>query len=343
MEQKINNQIEKNPFYKKVWYSITKFEKYPNMAAEGVGRTIGYLCLLMFIFSVFMAIALLIKLNGVTKQGIDFLDKSFTEINYKNGILSVKPEKNSKSSLGNVIINTGELTPEQKTQYENTTSNNLEFIWLNDKVIAKFSSNSMTYYYKDILGGMGIEEFNKTVLITFMRNLINRPQLYIIYGIIITIYTFLAYLLSTLIDILILSIFGMITTWIAGLKVRYRAIFNMSVYAITLSTFLRLIYLYIEMFTDFNIKYFDLMYNAISFICLTAAIFMIKSDLIKQQIEIMKTIQIKKQEQEEQQPVEDKKEDKKEDKEQDKEDKKENEKEKEEEGKIDGNTQGSNA
>ena len=26
------------PFYKKVWYSISKFEKYPEMATEGVGR-----------------------------------------------------------------------------------------------------------------------------------------------------------------------------------------------------------------------------------------------------------------------------------------------------------------
>ena len=70
--------------------------------------------------------------------------------------------------------------------------------------------------------------------------------------------------------------------------IRYRALFNMAVYSITISTVLQLIYMIVKTFTGFNIKYFDLMYTAISFICLTAAIFMIKSDVIRQQIELMK-------------------------------------------------------
>ena len=94
-----------------------------------------------------------------------------------------------------------------------------------------------------------------------------------------------------------LSLFGLITTVIAKIQMRYRAVFNMSVYAITLSTILQLIYALVTLFTDFNIKYFDFMYSAISFVCLAAAIFMIKSDIIKQQIELMKVIEIKKQEQ----------------------------------------------
>ena len=73
----------------------------------------------------------------------------------------------------------------------------------------------------------------------------------------------------------------------------------MAVYSITISTTLQLIYIIVKTFTGFNVKYFDLMHTAISFICLTAAIFMIKSDVIKQQIELMKVMEIKKKEQEE--------------------------------------------
>ena len=33
-------------FFKKVWYSITKFEKYPEMATEGLGRALKYLAMM---------------------------------------------------------------------------------------------------------------------------------------------------------------------------------------------------------------------------------------------------------------------------------------------------------
>ena len=122
----------------------------------------------------------------------------------------------------------------------------------------------------------------------------------------------------------------MITTLVAGIRIRYRAVFNMSVYSITLSTILQLIYIIINTFTGFNIKYFDLMYTAISFICLTAAIFMIKSDVIRQQIELMKVIEAKKQEQEEQKDEEKKEEKKEEDKKEEQEEKEENNKDEKE-------------
>lgn len=39
-------------FFKKVWYSMTKFEKYPEMAALGVKKAIIYFTELMIIFTV---------------------------------------------------------------------------------------------------------------------------------------------------------------------------------------------------------------------------------------------------------------------------------------------------
>ena len=34
---------QKLGFFKKVWYSITKIEKYPNMAMEGLGNAFIYI------------------------------------------------------------------------------------------------------------------------------------------------------------------------------------------------------------------------------------------------------------------------------------------------------------
>ena len=47
-------KIEKISFFKKVWYSITKFEQYPNMAMEGLKRAIKYLAILTAILALWV-------------------------------------------------------------------------------------------------------------------------------------------------------------------------------------------------------------------------------------------------------------------------------------------------
>ena len=301
-EQNHNSfEIVKNPQYKKIWYSMTKFEKYPDMASEGVARAFKYLAILMFCFALIFAVGLLIKMHITLNSGVKLIEGTFSEINYKDGELLVLPEKyEANTDMGNLIIDTGELTEDQIVNYEQASkSSKLNIIWLKNKVIVKNDMIVKDYYYKDILEKFNIEEFNKQTLIKFLSEQLNNPKIYIIYTISITIYTFISYFITTLLDILMLSLYGMLTTLIAGIKIRYRAVFNMSVYAFTLSIILQLIYMCVNLFTGFEIKYCDIMYTTISFICLAAAIFMIKSDVIKQQMQLMRIIEIKQQEKQE--------------------------------------------
>ena len=60
-------------------------------------------------------------------------------------------------------------------------------------------------------------------------------SLYTIFFGMIVIYTFIIYLLSVLIDSLMLAAFGYLTAIIAKIKMRFVAIYNMAVYALTLS------------------------------------------------------------------------------------------------------------
>ena len=116
----------------------------------------------------------------------------------------------------------------------------------------------------------------------------------------------------------------------------------MSVYAITISVILELIYMMVNLFVDFEVKYFDLMYTAIAYICLAAAIFMIKSDVIKQHIELMRIIQNNENKKQEEIPNEENK--KEEKKETDNEKKEDDKKEKKDKELNDGaESQGSNA
>ena len=337
----MEDEIVNIPKYKKFWYSITKFERYPEMATEGVGRAFGYLAWLIFMFSIVLAIAFVIKLTGFAKKGIDFLDKNFNQLSYSEGVLTIDAvNKSSTTDFGNVIINTEELSKEKQQEYENKKNySDIEMIWLREYVIVKYDQEMGKIYYKDILDNLGIKDFDKATIVNYLKEQMNSPKTYLIYFVVLTIYLFLSYFIVVLIDVLILSLFGLITTAFARIQIRYRALFNMAVYSVTISTTLQLIYTIVKTFTGFNVKYFDLMHTAISFICLTAAIFMIKSDVIRQQLELMKVIEIKKQEQEQE-----KEEEKQEEKEEKKEDTKNNkETEKKENDSPDVEEQGSNA
>ena len=319
----MDEEVVNIPKYKKFWYSITKFERYPEMATEGVGRAFGYLAWLIFIFSVILAIAIIIKFTGLAKKGINFLDNIFNELSYSDGVLTIDTvNKSATTDWGNVIVNTEELSQEKLQEYENKKSySDVEIVWLKEYVILKYDKESIKVQYKDILENLGIEKFDKQTILKHLNEQLNSPKTYIMYFIAISIYLFVAYFIAVLLDVIILSLFGLITTAFAGIRIRYRALFNMAVYSITISTVLQLIYIIVKTFTGFNVKYFDLMHTAISFICLTASIFMIKSDVIKQQIELMRVIEIKKKEQEQEKEEEKKEEERKE---KEKEEKKEN-------------------
>ena len=321
------------PKYKKFWISITKFERYPEMATEGVGRAFGYLAWLIFMFSIIFSISLVMKFTILARKGIDFIDNNFNEISYSEGTISIDAvNKSATTDWGNIVINTEELSQEKLKEYETKKSyTDAEIVLLKDYALLKYNEKTLKIEYKEVLDGFGVKNLDKATIISFLNKQLNSPKTYIGYFILIIIYLFIMYFIATLVDIFMLSLFGLITTAFAKIQIRFRAIFNMAVYSITLSMVLKLIYYIIKTFTGFNIKYFDLMYTAIAFICLTAAIFMIKSDVIKQQIELMRVIEIKKQEQEkEKEEEEEKKEENKEEKKEEKEEKKDNSEDKKE-------------
>ena len=212
-------QFMKLNFFKKVWISISKFEKYPEMAALGVKKAIIYFTELMLIFSIIFTGSYIYYVSNIAE--FEEPDLSFS---------------------GKVITL---LMDESNIQ--------------NDELI-------------DVTNAVGESSKYTIVIALFISFFIN-------------------FYLITLIDVFVLSLFGLITCYIARIKMNYKAVFNMSVYALTLSIILRLIYLVITTLTSFEIKYFDVMYMAVSYISLAAAIFLIKSDIIKQHLELMKIIE----------------------------------------------------
>ena len=227
--EQIRQQFFKMNFFKKVWYSISKFEKYPEMAALGVKRAILYLTEIVLIMSIIFTGIYVYYIKNIAEfdeEGLNFSEK-----------LAI------------------ELTRNSKIENKETIIENLK----NEKSEVLIVAIGIAFLMSDSI--------------------------------------------ETLVDVFILSAFGVMTCIVAKIKMNYKALFNMSIYAFTLPIILRTIYFAITNLTTFEIKYFDVMYVAIAYISLAAAIFIIKSNVIKQHLELMRIIEESKEKIEEKIPI----------------------------------------
>ena len=328
-------------FFRRVWYSIVNIEKYPNLSAQGLGKAISYLLKIVAILTIVFCLGVVYQTHNLVDEGIEYLQNSFPEFSYKDGILSVDSEEiinisSEDSVAGETIIDTKTEDETVINQYINQVTNaGGGIIVLKDRVIVKNGAvaGTISYSYTDISGAMRVSEFNKQDVINFANS--NKIiSLYVSVFLTIFIYVFIMYFLSTISNVLLLSFFGFFTAWLARIKMRYVAIFNMSVYAITLSVILNMLYIAVNIFIPFEIEYFQVMYTAVAAIYLVAAILILKSEFVKKQMELIKIAEaqeiIKKQIEEKEREEEEKsarEEQKKKDKEKEEKQKKNKEKE----------------
>lgn len=349
-----NVKVEKQGFFKKVWYSITKIEKYPEMSAQGLGKAFSYICKVVAILAIVICLGSIYQAYQILQEGIAYLQNEFPEFSYDDGILNVDSEKPiiispEDSYVGKVIIDTKTEDKQTINQYTSQIEESGDgIVVLNNEVIVKTSgiAGTINYEYDQILEQLGLTEFNKQDLI----NYINSPQMYSFYislFLTIFVYGFSMYLLTTLLNAVFLAIFGYLVTLIAKVRMRFVAIFNMAVYSLTLSTILNMIYIAINVFVPFVMEYFQVMYVTVAAIYLIAAIFLLKSEYIKRQAELMKLAEaqelVKRELEQKEEEEKEKEQREKEKKERKEKDRKEEKKDEKQSGKQGGEPQGSGA
>lgn len=317
-------------FFKRVKNAVTNFDEYKNFAEEKLSVAVKYLLKVVLIFTIAITIALSIKIVDETNKAIEIFKQEFPEFKFENNLLIVD-EANSQYIRGDESGFFGIIVDSNKDEINNIEEiNNYQIVVavLKNKIVIKNIDNIQnTITYEQISQNYDLTNLNKQSVIDITSSdLITKA--YIIVIAISLVYLFIAYFIQILIDVLFLSLIGFILSKIIGIKFSYKSIFSMSIYALTLSILLYLIYIVVNLFTGFNIVYFDIAYDAIAYIYIITAMLMIKSDLIKQQIEVGKIVEEQKKVREEKEHQEENKEQekKKEDKEK-KEDKKENNKE----------------
>ena len=177
-ESKNDENPKKDGFFKNVWMSITKIEKYPDMAARGVGKAISYLAKIVAILTIILCLGMLYQTHNLLKQGIDYLQNNFPDFSYKDGILDVSSDKvvqisAEDSVIGEVIVDTKTEDEAQINQYTTQVENaGGGIIVLKDRVIIKNASVAgiVSYQYKDTLESMGITELNKQDVINYANS-----------------------------------------------------------------------------------------------------------------------------------------------------------------------------
>lgn len=307
-EEKININEEKQELkkglFKKIWYSIEKIEKYSELSAEGLRRAIKYLLELTLIIGIVSALGTIYKTNLKIKEVAQYINTEIPELTYNNETLKVYSEEaiaDEKEEFGKIVIDTNTDDEQQINKYINEINDQENgIIVLKNKLILKQAgiTGTANYEYKDLFGQMGIKEFNKQGLVNYLTGK-NMIKLYTTIFFSLVIYSFVISLTNTLFYIVIISIFGYLTSIILKLKIRYVAIFNMAVYAITLPTLLNILYIAVNTFLNYRINYFDVMYMLVSSIYMFAAIFMLKAEFNKKQGEVQKIVEVEKEVKEE--------------------------------------------
>ena len=336
---------KKLSFWEKLRISIFDFDGYQELAAEKISRTIGYIVLLILIFSAIISATYTFQFNGLVKKTKEFVENEISEIKYENYELSVVPnnsvnseernnenanneeansEKDNSTKTGNeekdeqtnsnsmesenpnimridsndlipakIIINTeAENEEEIQSNINEISMSQNGILILKDKVIIKneFSANLSETTYKTISEQYNINKIDKTEILNMLSGqVINRAL--IIFFLTILLYMFIMYVSTMLIDILLLAVLAYIVTRISGLRLKYSAIYNIASYSLTLPVILNIIYFVVNRLTGFTIQYFQIMYTAIASIYIITAILMIKSDVIKKQLELNKIIE----------------------------------------------------
>ena len=296
---KENEEVVNINFFKKMWYSITKFEQYPAMATEGLARATKYLIALTAIVTLFLTIGSMLEMNKMMGNLSDYINNNIPEFSYAEEKLTMdiqEPiviEEVKYEGIDKIAINTS-IETEEKEQFEKENSIvGMTLYFFNDEIVlqSKTENNEIVrqpFTYKDFIAsytGENIETFNKSQMVEYITSEKMIP-FYGKYALSLFISLLIVNIMVAIIDSLEIALLGWITTMFARIKMRFVAIYNMAVYALTLPMLLNVLYIIVNYFMDFTVSYFQVAYITIAYIYLTAAIFIIKDDFIKRMQEV---------------------------------------------------------
>ncbi len=286
-------------FFKKLKTSIFGLEEYQKLAVQKIGKTIIYLLIIMLVFSFLVSATTTYIFHNVAKDFVKYIDENVETLSFENGNLQIKGKngnivvEDQNSYYQKIIVDTDELSQEKIDEYKkDIESYGSAILILKDKIFMKTNivADSVELPLKDFTSQINLVKLEKQDIINFFSS----TEIYLLYAVFLIsmwIVMFINYFASLLLDIILYSLMAYLVGAFIGLRFKYIAAYNISAYSLTLPTILNLIYTIFNLLTGYTIKYFNIMYVAITCIYIVAAILIIRSNIIKQQIELSKIIE----------------------------------------------------
>ena len=87
-------QESKIPFWKKVKISIFGLEEYQKLAAQKIGKTIGYFAILMLIFAFFVTLSITYRFHKTLQNVTSYINENIETLQFENGTLAIQGKQN---------------------------------------------------------------------------------------------------------------------------------------------------------------------------------------------------------------------------------------------------------
>lgn len=242
-------KTKKIGFFKRLKMAIFELENYIQFISEKSGKAIFYSLKLVIILSFIIVAANAIFVYAKYNNPTNYLDNIVPNFVYQDSKLEI-----DKDDLA---------TDEKKSTAE----------------VMKQLSPSI----KEIFSG---QTYSKTDLMQYVQE--NERNIVIIGVAVVFIEGIFDLFIFWIMIAILTSFIGWIVLKFLRIKMKYSRLYALSTYASTLSIILTVIYTMLNTFFGVYIDVFDYLSMLISYIYITAVIYMIKSDLIKQQLELIR-------------------------------------------------------
>lgn len=291
---------EKNKlgFFQRMKIAIFKLEEYGVFLGEKVSVSVKYFIGLIALMAVLIVASSSYNFYKMMDKATNYIVNELPDFSFNEGIIKFenKVEAYDHDYKFSLYINTDdEVSKETLENYQNRILDSQEgLIILKDKV--KYITNGEIFEknFSDLLKNYDLEITNKQDLINNI-NTVGINNFVFTYFVFSFITMFCSNLITVFADLLLIAAFGYVASMFCGVRFKFAPMVTLSIYSLTLSIVLSIIYNVQYIFTGFVIKYFNIMYILIAYVYIVAAIFMIKYDLIKQNEELQRIIEVQKQ------------------------------------------------
>ncbi len=281
-----NNKKKKYvPLWYRFWISIADIDKYYYIATEGLRRSILYIVILVILASLIVTSAFVNETKKVFYGSADFIENNISDFTIsKDGLKLENDKKPIETKLNRarefkIIINDESSEDENNSAIE---KNNGEIIIFGKNAIyLKVNDIEKTFTYDEVMNFLELEKISKSDIIGLASNEQETNRMFNAMLFSLSIYFILQNIVVVVAYIIAIALVGVIMATLLGMKFKFSAIVSMSISAITLPIVLAIIYAICFIYTGFIMKYFTVMFSAISYVYIIMALIDIFHNLVK--------------------------------------------------------------